>query len=165
MNLEVVRHALLADARREAATLSAAAEEAVATALDAAREEAERMVDGARAEGEAEARRVAATEGARARREARERVLGARRAAYETLRAESRRAALALREDPRYPDLVDGLAHVAGHQLGDAAAVRVDEQCGGVVATAGSRSVDYRLEVVADRCLAAMGAEVEALWH
>jgi len=165
MSLDVVRDALLADARRQAWTLSAAAEEAAVTAVGAAREEAAQMEAGARAEGEAEARRVAATEGARARREARERVLGARRAAYETLRSESRRAALALRGDPRYSDLVDGLARLAGHQLGEGADVRVDEQGGGIVATAGSRSVDYRLEPLADRCLAALGAEVESLWR
>jgi len=165
VNLDVVRDALLADARRQAEDLLAAAEHAAMTVVAAARDEAERMMAGARSDGEAEARRVAAIEGARARRQFREQVLSARRAAYERLRVESRRTAIDLRHDPRYADLVDGLTRVARRQLGDEAAVRVDERAGGVVATAGSRSVDYRLDVVADRCVAALGDEIEALWR
>jgi hypothetical protein len=72
---------------------------------------------------------------------------------------------VALRDDPGYAALVGALTELARHQLGPAATVSVDKEAGGVVARAGSRSVDYRLPVVADRCLAALGPELEALWR
>ena len=119
----------------------------------------------ARADGEAEARVVAAAELAQARRHARELVLAARRHTYECALAQVRGAASELRHAAAYPALVDGLAQAAHRQLGDDAVVSTDEAVGGVVASAGSRSVDYRLPTVAERCLAALGAEVEALWR
>lgn len=165
MTLDPVRLALLADAHRDAEALLAAAERDAEAAMTAARLEAERLLAAARADGTAEARAVAVAEGARARRRAREVVQAARRDAYEQVRAEARRTASELVDAPGYAALVDGVARVARRQLGEDALVTVDDEVGGLVARAGSRSVDYRLPVMADRCLAALGAEVEILWR
>lgn len=164
MSLEPVRDALLADARRDAEATRAAAERDAAAAVAAAHREAERLLAAARADGEAEARAVAAAERAHASRRARELVLSARRDAYEQARAEARQAASELRASPGYAALVDGLARLARRQLGDGAAVTVDGEAGGLVASAGSRSVDYRLPAVADRCLA-LAQSLERLWR
>lgn len=165
MNLHAVQDALLADATAEADAIRDAARRDADGVVEAARRDAERMVAVARADGEAEARRVSAIGLARARREAREQVLSARRAAVERLLAAAARAAVALRGDAGYPELLDGLGRAARGQLGDDAVVRVDTRAGGLVATAGSRSVDYRLDVLADRCVEAMGSRIEALWR
>lgn len=165
MTLEPVREALLADAARDAAALLADADREVAAAVASAQREAERLLAAARADGAAEARAVAASEGARTRRQAREVVQGARRVAYEQVQAEARRAAVELRSAAGYGSLIDGLARLARRQLGADTVVTVDDEVGGLVARSGSRSVDYRLPVMADRSLAALGAEVETLWR
>lgn len=165
MNLDAVRGAVLADADDDAAELRAAAERDVATAVAAARVEADHIVAEARSEGDAEARRVAVLEGARARRRAREEVLAARNAAYVRLLRESQETAVALRRDRRYPELIEALTRVALTQLGDAATVRRDDEHGGIVATAGSRTLDYRLDAMAVRNVAALGERIEDLWR
>ena len=165
MNLDAVRDALVADAQRDVAALRAAAEQDALAAVATAGREAQRLLAMARAEGEAEARRAVAIERARARRRAREEVLAARLAAYDRLRATARAAALELRHDPRYPMLLDQLSRAARAELGDDAEVLVDDDAGGVVARAGSRSVDYRLGVLVDRAVRAMGPRIEALWR
>ena len=165
MTLEPVREALLSDARQDAAQLRQAAEREAGATVAAAREEAGRLRATARADGEAEARAAAAAELARARRDARHSVLAARRDAYERARACAERAASALRDAPRYAALLDALSELARRQLGEDAVVVVDDEVGGFVATAGTRSVDYRLPAVADRCLVGLGPEVEALWR
>lgn len=165
MSLDPVREALLADARQHGDELRAAAGRDAAAAVRDARAEADRLLAAARAEGEAEARRERAIEGARLRRRARERVLTAQREAYERLRSEARRTVPQLRAEPGYEALLVGLATMARAQLGDAATVVVDDEVGGLVAHAGSRSVDYRLPAIAERCVAALGTELEALWQ
>ncbi len=165
MNLDAVRDALFSDADLRAADLLAAADAEGDEAEATARDRAEEMLEAARRDGDAEAHRVAALEEARARRAGRERVLAARRAAYRDLQEDCRRAAVGLRLHARYPELADGLARIARRQLGDGAAVQVDDDRGGLVATSRSRSVDYRLDAVAARCLAARAQEVEQLWR
>ena len=161
MNLDPVSEALMADARRDAEELRAATDREAGAVLVSAHRESERLLATARADGEAEARAVAAAELARARRLARELVLAARRESYERLRVEARRAASRLQGAPGYAALVDGLADLARRQLGADVVVTVDDTLGGVVANAGSRSVDYRLPIIADRCARALGAELE----
>lgn len=165
MNLDAVRAALLADAQQDGdATVAAAGREATAT-VSAARDEAQQIVAAARAEGEAEARAVSTTELARARRRARELVLAARRSVYDRARAAVGDAAPGLRDAPDYDALVDGLSRLARSQLGDDAVVTVDDDVGGVFARAGSRTVDYRLPVIAERCFEAIGSDVESVWQ
>ena len=163
--LEPVAAALVAEARGDADQLLAAADREGAATVAAATREAEAMLAAARADGEAEARAVAATDRARARREARELVLAARRQAFERLRAEAREAAAALRHDAAYPQLLHGLATLARDQLGADAAVTLDGTVGGLEARVRNRSVDYRLPAIADRCVEALGAELETLWQ
>lgn len=165
MNLEPVRQALLAQAQRDAEQLRSAATREAEAGVAAARQEAVRLIEAARAEGEAEAKAVAATELARARRHSREVVLAARNDAYRRARAEAEGAARDLRHDGGYPALVAALSELAAEQLGSGAEVRIDDDAGGLVATAGSRSVDYRLPVMASRCLRELGDEVEILWR
>jgi vacuolar-type H+-ATPase subunit E/Vma4 len=165
VNLDPVRDALLADADRDANATRAAADDDAASTVAAARAAVERLLAAARADGEAEARVVSASELARAHRAAREVVLQARRAAYDRLRASVRDAASRLRATPEYEALIDGLTRVAREQLGEDPAVTVDDDVGGIVARVGSRTVDYRLPVVAERCLAAIGPAVETLWQ
>lgn len=165
MNLDPVGDALLAQARRDAERIRAAAGAEADARVTRARQEADRLLQDARAEGEAEAAAVAATELARARRQAREIVLSAQHEAYRRAHTEARRAASELRHTAGYPALITALAGVARQQLGAGAAVVVDDQAGGLVATEGSRSVDYRLPVIASRCVVALGGEVEDLWR
>ncbi len=162
MNLDPVRAALLADADMEAADLIDAARAEQADTLGSARRDAEERIRTARAEGLAAADAAAAEQRARTRREAREIVLAARRAVWEQARERLRTAAGQRREQP---GLTEALAGLAREQLGDDAAVSVDTDVGGVIATHGSRSVDYRLPAVADRLLDAHREEVGGLWE
>jgi hypothetical protein len=165
VSLDPVRRALLDDARRDAAALRASARDDAESSVRAARADADRMVAAARAEGEAEVRAVVATELARARRGARELVLAAQREADERARAEVRRAASGSRDAHDHPALVAELGARARRQLGPSATVTVDEEVGGVVAREGTRSVDYRLPVIAERCFDALGPERDELWR
>ncbi len=165
MNLEPVRDALLADARRDAEGLRTRAERDAAATVAAGSREAERLLAEAHAAGEAEARAVVAADLAQARREAREVVLRARRDVYERTLAAARDEASALRHAPRYDALVDGLTGVARQQLGDDTAVIVDDEVGGLLARAGARTVDYRLPAIAERCFGDVGPDLEALWR
>ncbi len=165
MNLGAVREALLADARREGDELRGAASRDGEAMVAAARREAEQLLADARQAGAAEARAVSAAELARARRQAHELVLAARREVFERARAEVRRAATSLREAPDHAALCTGLGSVARGQLGADADVEIDHDVGGIVARSGGRSVDYRWPAIADRCFAALGADVEELWR
>jgi vacuolar-type H+-ATPase subunit E/Vma4 len=165
VTLKAVRRALMDDADADAGRVLAAAREEAEAQVAAALHEARRMTGAARAEGDAEARTAAAIEQARVRRRAREAVLAARQAAVDRLRAAAREAAVRLRDDPRYPELLAGLERTARDQLGEGATVDVQPPTGGLVAAAGSRSVDYRLDSLADRCVDALGEEIEALWR
>ena len=165
MNLDPVRDALLADARRDADEAYAAAERDANAQLHDARRASDRLLTRARAAGESDARAAVAEELARARREAREVVLVARREADDSMRSAAQQAVQQLRRAPDYPALIDGLTRLARGQLGERATVAIDEVVGGVVATAGSRSVDYRLPEIAQRCLDSPTRELEAAWR
>ncbi len=163
--LEPVRHALLDDARAEA---------------DRVRAEARRHADDATADAEREvAAEVAAVAQrhaiaaaahadqvrARARAEAHAEMLGAQRDVRRDLLEAVRLAALRLRDDDRYPALLDHFEAVARAQLGADARVERDPSTGGgVVASAGTRRVDYTLTALAERALEQHGDEVAALW-
>lgn len=177
-SLQAVADALLGDARRRADELEAAAERDAGAVLASARAEAERLTAAARATGRTEGERASAVKAARGRRRAREAVLGARRGAYDRFLEQSRAAASALVTTPAYPGLLEGLRHLCLRQLGGpggdapgaapgvtASVVFTEPPEGGVTARLGDRSVDYRLPAIAERCVAAMGADIEALWR
>jgi V/A-type H+-transporting ATPase subunit E len=158
VTVEPARRSLLERAGADAERLLAEADERADEIVAQADADGEALVAQARADGEAAAALEGAQEQAQARRAARSAVLGARRALYDELRAGARQGVLAHRDDPA---LLDRLEALAREQLGDGAVIMRD---GGVRAVAGSRSVDYSLETLAERALDELGAEVERLW-
>jgi vacuolar-type H+-ATPase subunit E/Vma4 len=156
---------LLADARSEAERALAQADEEAGTAIESARREAAELVAAARAGGEAEGRTEAARDLAHEHALARIEVLAARRSLYDELRRCARESVLSLRDEPGYPDLLERLAAAARRDLGEEAELEVDPpDAGGVRARAGSRSVDYTLPALAERCLAGLGHSLDRLW-
>jgi vacuolar-type H+-ATPase subunit E/Vma4 len=163
--VQTLRDALLGEARAEAQRLLAAADERAATGLVEAEKEGKALVERSRAEGEAAAAMAGAREQAQARRLARALLLAARREVYEELVARSRAAAEALRDDPVYESLLDRWSAAAREQLGDDAVLALDPpSTGGVLASSGSRHVDYTLHALVDRCLDRLGGELGRLW-
>jgi vacuolar-type H+-ATPase subunit E/Vma4 len=165
MTLTSARDALLADARARAREIVADAEAEAARQVEPARRRAAEIIEAARAEGEADGRREAARELAAELAAARAAVLAAQRESYEALRHSAHAAALSLRSDPGYPRLLARLADAARRDLGDHAELEVDPpELGGVRARAGTRSVDYTLVAITDRCLDSLGPRLSGLW-
>lgn len=165
MTLDAARDALLADARERAAGMLAAADAETAERTARARREADALVARARARGEVEGRVAAARTVAVERSFARMKVLAAQRAASDEFRGRARIAVLALRDAPDYPDLLDRLAALARRDLGDGTELERDPpDVGGVRARTGTRSVDYTLVALADRCVEALGSRLQRLW-
>jgi hypothetical protein len=161
--LDPVREALFEDAHRRAAELLRAAQEQAATLRSAALHKADTLRAEAVAEGEREARAAAALRSARVRRLAHETVLAQRSALRLELQREVARSAAALRTDPRYPELMAGLAERSRTLLGADAEVS-PSPAGGVVARSGSRRLDLSLPTLAAATLELMTPEVGALW-
>jgi len=161
--LAPVRRSLLTAARQEAADLRRDAAEKALAVLEAARRDADLIRATAAAEGAATARSQAARTSARARRQAHETVLTRRNALRLDLRSQVRQAAVELRTDPRYPRLLARLTEQSRALLGAEATVTESPQ-GGVVARAGSRTLDVSLPVLAARTLESMTQEVCGLW-
>ncbi|WP_067807228.1 hypothetical protein [Actinomadura formosensis] len=162
--LAPVRDALLARARGRAGRLVEDAERDAAAVIEAARAEADRIVADARTAGRADGEAVAAAERSRVRGHAREVVLAARRRAYDELR---RRVAAGTRDlctGPRGPGTVRRLTATAERLLGPGAAVQ-EVPGGGVVARKDGTELDLSAGVLADRAVAALGAEVTRLWE
>jgi flagellar hook-length control protein FliK len=166
VSLGTAREALLADARGRAQEVVAQAEAQAHEQIELAARQAEELVAAARARGEADGHVESAREEAAQRFAARAIVLAAERESYEELRRRARAAALALREDQGYPRLLERLAAAARGDLGEGAALQIDPpELGGVLATAGTRAVDYSLVALADRCVDHLGPRLEALWR
>ena len=165
MNLDVVRDALLADARAEAATTLAEVAAWADRELADARRRAADQVAASEAAGRADAEADLALARAAARREARRLVLVAESEARRELVDRAREEVRSLRSEPGYEDMLRELESLARSQLGVDATVIVDEQAGGLVGTAPGRRVDYRLPVLVERGVDAMGREVEQLWR
>jgi len=166
VNLERLRVSFLAMVAAELAEAARELETERLDAVAAAATEVNRLVDYARAAGE----RDAATEGqalvARARREARADALAAQTETYAELQAAARAAALALRGSSQYSRLLDRLAADVKSRLGAGATMDVDpDPSGGVIGRDGSRLIDCSLPMLARRCLAALGPELEELWR
>jgi hypothetical protein len=165
VSLVTAREALLADARRRAEEIVAQAETQACEQLEPARRQADALVAAGRAHGEADGRLEAAREEAAARFSAHMTVLAEQRASYEELRRRARTAVLALRDDADYPELLERLAAAARRDLGDGAQLQIDPpELGGVLGSAGSRTVDYTLVALADRCIDDLGPRLATLW-
>jgi hypothetical protein len=163
--LAPVRRALLADAHVEAAGIVAAARAAADRVVTEARDEVDAAVAAARRRAlDAAAARAAATL-ARARREHHTAVLRAEAALRDEVAERVRQAVRALPGDRRYPALLDRLGELARRQLGDDATIERDPAPGrGLLAEAAGRTVDYRLDALAERAFAAIEEEVAASW-
>ena len=160
--LDPVRAALLADARRDAARLLAAADAEVEAIRRRTAEECDRIRRVARARGEADAQETLAAERAHARRRSRSIVLRARGEVYQELRRRVREAATALRGTTGYPALHARLVEEARAAVGADAQVR--ETPDGVVAEAHGRRAVLSLTAVAEGVLDRMGPDLERLW-
>jgi hypothetical protein len=164
VNLGPLRDALLEDARAKAAAELAEAAGRATRQREAAESEGAAVVERARAEGAAAADAENAAQQALARRQARALVLAARNDVYEELRRRARTAAHDLRGTPDYRALQERLAATARSQLGADARLELDPPGGGVVATSGTRRVDYSLDALVERCIELLGSRAERLW-
>jgi vacuolar-type H+-ATPase subunit E/Vma4 len=166
MNLDSLRTALRLEAETEAANRLTQVDEACKRRLAEAHATARELTDQGRHEGARLAERDALRRRAVAKRRARELRLAAQRELIDELRMRSKGAALGLRKDPRYEELLDRLSKLAKSQLGADAEVEADQpELGGVVAYAGSRSVDYTLPALVDRAIAELDGQLETLWQ
>jgi vacuolar-type H+-ATPase subunit E/Vma4 len=164
-HLDPVRQALLDDARVEADRIrTEARRHADEVVADAEREVAAEVAEVARRHAIAAAAHADQVR-ARARAEAHTEMLSAREDVRQNLLEAVRLAALGLRDDDRYPALLDHFETVARARLGADAHVERDPLTGGgVVASAGTRRVDYTLTALAGRVLQQHADEVAALW-
>ena len=144
--------------------LLAAAEGEAADVLAQATATADATVEAARLDATRDVAAELTRSEARARRESRGLVLAAQRKAYDNLSRSAAEAAGNL-DQRRYAALRPRLEALAVKQLGPGAVIE-REPLGelGVVARSGSRLVDYRLIVVAQRCLQALSSRLEELW-
>jgi vacuolar-type H+-ATPase subunit E/Vma4 len=166
MNVAPLRTALLSAAEAEAESVIVDASSRAAREISDAQAEVTALVDRARAEGEAAARREAIHVVGRARSEGRALVLAAQREVYDELHRRTLADVEALRLEPAYGRLLERLEGMARAQLGPKASVEVDPPTiGGVRASSGKRRIDLTLPALADRCLAALGTELERLWQ
>jgi vacuolar-type H+-ATPase subunit E/Vma4 len=164
-DIAAVRRALLEDARAEAEQIVAGArhnaDEMVRHAIDEVDAEVERERHRSELTAQAYADRVLA----RARNDARGDVLRKQEQLRCELADRVRAAALELRDDRRYETLLERLEMMARDQFDETVTIERDRDLdGGVVASAGSRHVDYTLRAIADRTLDALSDEAVQLW-
>jgi vacuolar-type H+-ATPase subunit E/Vma4 len=163
--LEPVRQALLADAAAQADALVAAATREVEASIAEVQQRCDQQVAEVEQRSARASRASLDQEVANARAEAHGAVLGARARAHDRLVEAARAAAMDMRHDPRYPALLDHFERIAHEQLGDDATIERDPTSGGgIVATLGSRRVDYSLPQLADRALEVLADEVARSW-
>lgn len=166
MTFEPLRAALMAEAEAEAKRRRAEVDETCERGLADAQAKARTLTEQGRLEGELAAAQEALRRRAAATRRARELRLQAQRALIDELRLRTHEASLRLRTEPGYPLLLDRLSEAARSQLGPAAELEVDPpDLGGVLARAGSASVDYTLPALVDRAIVDLDGELEALWR
>lgn len=166
MNLDSLRTALRVEAETEAAKRLAEVDEACKRRVAEAHAMARELTNQGRLEGARVAARNSLRRRAAANRRARELRLAAQRELIDELRLRANEAALEIRKDPRYEELLERVSQAAKSQLGAEADVRVDPpDLGGVVARAGSTSVDYTLPALVDRAIAQLDGQLETIWQ
>lgn len=163
--LDPVRLALLAEGVTQAERAIADAEAASKTTIDQATSDAQSSVDDTIERQRLTTAAAGDQELARLRQESASKVLAAQSAAHQRLVTSTHDAFLALRHDANYPALLDWLTNLAIDRLGaDATIDRDPELVGGVVATLGSRLVDFSMPMLADRALDALADRVAEVW-
>jgi vacuolar-type H+-ATPase subunit E/Vma4 len=166
VQLQPVRRALLDDATHDAEQIAGRASQRAADVVDSARRESATQLEQVRRRRERSAEAHAEQMLAMAHNNAHEAILRAREVVRRQLIDETRRSVMAVRNDERYDTLLDRLEDLARAQLGaDARIDRDPAPDGGVIATNGSRRVDYTLPALADRALEALADEVALLWE
>jgi vacuolar-type H+-ATPase subunit E/Vma4 len=166
VNVERLRGSFLEMVSAELVEESRGFEAELRDRVAAARTDVEQLVAEARSAGERDAAGDVQRLVAGARRAARAEALAARNEIYEQLRAEVLTRVLALRSSAGYRRLLERLSSELKAQLGAGATLEVDpDPAGGVIARDGTRLVDCSLPVLARRCLAALGPQVEELWR
>jgi len=165
LDLEPVHRALLGDAQVEVDRIEQDAQRTADAVIEQAESDRDAEIERARRRGEASARSHAQDTLARARNDSRAIVLRRQEELRQQLVDLVRAEALQLRRDPRYADVLDRLESVARAQLGDGATIERDpEPGGGIIATQGTRRVDYSLPAIADRALDVIAEEAAKLW-
>lgn len=166
MMLDTLHERLVARARSTADDARAAASQRARASVQQAHDGAANQVETARREGVDLAHADVSIVVADAQRAARQMVLQTQQEAVEELHARALRAAEAMPTDARYPAWLSCAQALARDQLGTRSDVSLAAPGeGGIVATAGLRTVDYTLAAVIERCLAQLGPEVESLWR
>jgi vacuolar-type H+-ATPase subunit E/Vma4 len=165
VNIEPLRETLLAEAKAEAAALLERAARERAGRISAAEQQAAALIAEARSLGLALGEREAGHVLGRARRRSTEVVLGSKKSLLEEARQQALAAVRALPAEPGYPQLVERLERAARAQLGEDAAIAVDLGLGGVRGRRGSRSVDYTLPVLVERCLEQLDEKLAEAWR
>ena len=161
--LAPVRDRLIQRARAEAEKLVGAARAEAAEAIAVAEARSRTILDEARARGEALAAADTAELLTAARREARVLDLAAQRAVYDAVRDGIDRGIRALRNSADYPAVRAALERRARSALGSEALI-LDDEGGGVTATARGRRLDLSLPTIAARAADGLGEEVAQLW-
>lgn len=163
--IAAVRRTLLADARADAERIVATARQEADDMIHTAVDEADAEVEQERRRSELTAQAYSNRVLARARNDARADVLRRQEALRLELVDRVRAAVLELRNDPRYPALLDRLEALAEGQFEEPPTIERDrDPNGGVVASVGTRHVDYTLPAIADRTLDALSDEAVRLW-
>jgi vacuolar-type H+-ATPase subunit E/Vma4 len=166
MNLESLRTALLGEAETEVVRRCAQVDEACERRLAEAQAKAAELIEQARLEGVHAAAKDSLRRRGAANRQARELRLAAQRGLIDELRLRAVETALQLREDSRYAELLERVSRVARSQLGADAEVELDPPgLGGVMARAGTTSVDYTVPTLVDRAIAELDGQLETLWR
>ncbi|HSP65262.1 MAG TPA: V-type ATP synthase subunit E family protein [Candidatus Deferrimicrobium sp.] len=159
MNTDALRALLLGRAERDARTILAEADSEAARVRGEARRQATTTVEQAAREGEVVARHQADIDLRTTRRKTRARLLAAERTSEDRLLRDAVTAVLALRGDSAYPSLLDALTRLAGERLGPDATIERDPPGrGGVLARAGTRTLDLTLASLAMHALEAAAA-------
>ncbi|QRX97521.1 V-type ATP synthase subunit E [Streptomyces noursei] len=162
--LAPVRTALLRAAEEEAHQLVAAARRDAEAVVAAARSRSTAVLREARRQGEQEGGRATADAMARTRHAVRAGVLRAQAEAYDELRRTVLAQVRLCRREPGYPAAREQLSDQARLLLGPEAVV-IEHPRGGVIGTAGGRTVDLSLDALALRVFDGAGAGIESLWR
>lgn len=136
-----------------------------AARLADAHREADEIVRRARQEAEEQAAVAVGRRRVRAEREHRSLVLRAERDVYEQFRLRALEEVQARRDTAAYAALLERLTALVHEQLGEDCAIAEDPTNGGILASVGSRRVDYTLPTLVDRTIASMGTRAEELWR
>lgn len=165
MHLGPVADALLDDAEADAARLLDKARRDADSTRTSAQADVSQQLDRARDRAKTSARAHHQQLLTQARRQANAIIMEAQEAARVQLITQLRHDAMRLRDDPRYPQLLNGLEAAARRQLGpDTIITRDPTEAGGIIASDGDRNVDYTLPALAERALGSLGRRTAELW-